>query len=454
MLIPSCIAVGLVLALLLVGKVPLRYNLRNLTVRWKTTLMTALAFTMVVALMTVMLAFVNGMYLLTENSGHPGNVVILSEGSTDEALSNLPAIDLSDLENQPGILRENGRPLASRETYMIVNQPIANAQPGGPTQRFLQIRSTNEPLVSARVHDIVLYPGGKWFSPAGVEELKDRLGAGKSKLPAIQVVLGEGIARELGRDRTGKELENAKNPQRLDVGDTFDLCNRTAVVVGVMRSGGSSFDSELWAKQSLIGPLLGKENYSSVIVRTTDAAAAKKFEQFINGGSGADERFGGGYRKANFKAQVETEYYSSLGETNMQFLYAVIFVAIVMAIGGIFGVMNTMFAAINQRIGDIGVLRLLGFARWQILASFLMESLVIALVGGVVGCALGMQADGWSANSVVSGGPGHGKFVVLKLTIDAQILGAGMLLAIAMGALGGLLPALSAMRLRPLDALR
>ncbi len=132
MLIPICIAAGLVLALLLVGKVPLRYNLRNLTVRWKTTLMTALAFTMVIALMTVMLAFVNGMYLLTENSGNPGNVVILSEGATDEALSNLPAIDLSDLENQPGILRENGRPLASRETYMIVNLPLPGARPGGP----------------------------------------------------------------------------------------------------------------------------------------------------------------------------------------------------------------------------------------------------------------------------------------------------------------------------------
>ncbi len=199
---------------------------------------------------------------------------------------------------------------------------------------------------------------------------------------------------------------------------------------------------------------MGKENYSSVIVRTADARAAKKFEDFINGGNKVDDKFGGGYKKANLKAQVETEYYSSLGETNAQFLYAVVFVAVVMAVGGIFGVMNTMFAAINQRIGDIGVLRLLGFARWQILASFLLESLVIAVVGGIIGCALGMQADGWMANSVVSGGPGHGKFVVLKLTIDAKILGAGMLLAIAMGALGGLLPALSAMRLKPLDALK
>jgi ABC-type lipoprotein release transport system permease subunit len=453
MLIPTCIAIGLVLALLLVGKVPLSYNLRNLTVRWKTTFLTALAFTTVIWLMTVMLAFVNSMYLLTNNSGQPGNVVILSEGATDEVLSNLPAIDLGDLENQPGIVRENGRPLASRETFLIVNQPLPNAPAAGPQQRFLQIRATNDPLISARVHDISLFPGGKWFSSAGVQELTEKDGGVKNGLPAIQMVLGEGIARELGRDRKGQQLENARNRQRLDAGDTFELCNRTVMVVGVMQSGGSSFDSEVWAKQAIIGPLLGKDNFSSVIVRTADADAAKRFENFINNVN-ADNQFESGYKKAHLKAQVETEYYASLGDTNLQFLYAVSFVTVVMAVGGVFGVMNTMFAAISQRINDIGVLRLLGYARWQILVSFLLESLLIALVGGILGCALGTLADGWSANSIVSGGPGHGKFVVLKLAVDAQILGAGMLLAIAMGLLGGLLPALSAMRLKPLEALK
>jgi ABC-type antimicrobial peptide transport system permease subunit len=454
MLIPTCIVVVLVTALLLIGKVPLSYNLRNLTVRWKTALMTVLAFTMVIWLMTVMLAFVNGMYLLTENSGQPGNVVILSEGATDEVLSNLPAIDLGDLENQQGIVRENGRPLASRETYMIVIQPVVNAKPGGVQNRFMQIRATNDPLIAARVHSISLYPGGKWFSSAGVQELKKKDGDDKHGLPAIQVVLGEGMARQLGRDRMGQSLENAGNHERLDLGDTFDLCERTVLVVGVMQSAGSSFDSEIWAKQSIVGPMLGKDNYSSVIVRTADADAAKRFENFINNSKKDENKFGSGYTKANLHAQTETDYYSSLGDTNMQFLYAVVFVTVVMAVGGIFGVMNTMFAAINQRIKDIGVLRLLGYARSQILVSFLLESLVMALVGGLLGCALGTLADGWSANSVVSGGPGHGKFVVLKLTIDAQILGAGMFLAIAMGMLGGLLPALSAMRLKPLEALK
>ena len=85
-----------------------------------------------------------------------------------------------------------------------------------------------------------------------------------------------------------------------------------------------------------------------------------------------------------------------------------------MAVGGVFGVMNTMFAAISQRIKDIGVLRILGFARWQILVSFFLESLVLALVGGLLGCALGSLADGWTATSIVCSGQGGGKSVVLS----------------------------------------
>jgi ABC-type antimicrobial peptide transport system permease subunit len=120
----------------------------------------------------------------------------------------------------------------------------------------------------------------------------------------------------------------------------------------------------------------------------------------------------------------------------------------------VFGVMNTMFAAIGQRSRDIGVLRLLGYRRRQILISFLLESIVIALAGGVLGCALGMLADGWTATSVLSSGPGGGKFVVLKLAVDANTLAVGLLLSLAMGIVGGLLPSLNAMRLSALDALR
>src|SRR5436190_15628565 len=117
--------------------VPLSYNVRNLLVRWKTTLMTALAFTLVVSLMTVMLAFVNGMYKLTEGSGQPGNVMVMSDGSTDEAFSTLGFRDVTEVELHPAVLRDaQGRPLASWEVYLIVNQPIPGATTGRK-RRFL-----------------------------------------------------------------------------------------------------------------------------------------------------------------------------------------------------------------------------------------------------------------------------------------------------------------------------
>ena len=124
--------------------------------------------------------------------------------------------------------------------------------------------------------------------------------------------------------------------------------------------------------------MFGKETYTSVVVRAADA----------DGGRAAEGRTSPtNYKKAAVQAQVETEYFATLGDTNKQFLFAVVFVTVVMSIGGVFGVMNTMFAAISQRTKDIGVLRLMGYARWQILVAFLLESLLIALVGGILGCA-------------------------------------------------------------------
>ncbi len=423
---------GLMVLLAIVGKVPISYNVRNLLVRWRITLMTALAFTLVVALMTVMLAFVNGMYRLTLGSGQPGNVVVLADGATDELFSNLGYRDTSDVERHPGVLRDDKeRPLASWEVYIVVNQPIPNAGDGKRKRRFLQVRGLDDPARAGAVHNLPLHPGGSWFSAAGVQPLRGDVGGEQ----AIQAVLGEGIARELGKDQ-GRDS--------LHVGEFFEVGPRKWVVVGILQSSGSTFDSEIWAKRQIVGPMFGKENYTTVVLRTADATAARETAQDLTAN----------FKKSAVQAQVETDYYEKLNTTNQQFLGAIIVVAIIMAVGGVFGVMNTMFAAISQRTRDIGVMRIIGFARWQILVSFFLESLLIALVGGLLGCAIGSLANGWTASSIISGGQGGGKSVVLKLIVDADILLTGLLFSLGMGCVGGFIPALSAMRLRPLEAVR
>jgi ABC-type antimicrobial peptide transport system permease subunit len=116
--------------------------------------------------------------------------------------------------------------------------------------------------------------------------------------------------------------------------------------------------------------------------------------------------------------------------------------------------MNTMFAAINQRSKDVGVLRLLGYSRSAVLLSFLLESILIALVGGLLGCILGLFANGLTATSIVGSGGGGGKSVVLQLVVNGNTLALALIFTLSMGLVGGLIPSLSAMRLRPLESLR
>ncbi len=185
---------AMLLALVVCGKVPLRYNVRNLTIRWKTTIMTALAFTAVISLLTVMMAFVNGLRKMTENTGQPGNVLVLSDGATDEIISNLTVGDLAEIENLPAVEREGGRPLSSRETFLVVNQPVPSSD-GRPKRRFLQLRGIEDPQLTARVHNLELLPGGSWFSEAGVQEAPHGA-TGDAATPLVQAVLGEGVAHE------------------------------------------------------------------------------------------------------------------------------------------------------------------------------------------------------------------------------------------------------------------
>lgn len=442
-LIVLVIGIAFAMLLAILGRVPLRYNLRNLQVRWRTTLMTALAFTLVIGLMTGMLAFVNGMYKLTQQSGDPTNVMILSDGATDEAFSNLGFSDVGDIELHPAVVRDaqRGVPLCSKETYISVNMQILDDAgkpvPGRPARRIVQLRGIDDPLTSSRVHNLSLMAGGTWFSREGVAAQVE------GKQSAIQAVIGEGIARELAKDRSAAMNAAARNPERLEVGDTFRMGDRQWRVVGIFHATGSVFDSEIWAKRDVVGPLFGENVYSTLVLKAADASGAKTLKDFFNNE----------FTKASVQAIVETDYYARLAQGNLQFLIAIIFITVVMSIGGIFGVMNTMFAAVSQRVRDIGVLRILGYSRLEVLSSFLLESLVLAILGGSIGCALGSLAHGLRATSVVGVGPGT-KFVVLELFVDASTLGIGLIVTLSMGLLGGLIPSLRAMWVRPLESMR
>lgn len=432
--------VAVVHSLLPVAKVPVRYNLRNLQVRWLTSLATACAFTVVIFLLTFMLAFVKGMDRLTESSGRAGNVMILSDGATDEAFSNLPPASVEELPSdmQAAVMKgPDGKFLATKEVYVVVTHTIPNAAPGSRRRRFVQMRGLDDVRMAAKVHQIDLVQG-EWFTSSGVRAITYEDQGTTIKATAPEIVLGNGVAKTFGGD-LGKPS--------LVPGDVVEIGPRRWYVAGIMKESNSSFGSEIWALDTHVQETFGRRNsYSSFVVRTKGeqigSEAAKKLKESRSG-------------QRSYNAQTEQEYYAKMRGTNDQFRYAIIFVAIILAIGGVLGVMNTMFAAISQRTKDIGVMRLLGFSRFQILCSFLVESLLIALVGGLLGCALGLFFDGTTVSSIVSSGAGGGgKSVVLRMTVDVSVLLSAGVLTFFMGAVGGFIPSISAMRLRPLDSLR
>ncbi|QJW96899.1 ABC transporter permease [Frigoriglobus tundricola] len=461
-----------IVLLLLIGKVPLAYNFRYLWVRRRDTALTAVAFTVVVALVVVLLAFVNGMYKLNETTGVPGNVLVMSEGSTDELFSNLARGDAQNVQNVTVLSDQQGRPvgpggkgigvaravanadgtltrlpadarkdlpgaiaLASKESYLVMNQPVPT-RPGEPaTRRFLQLRAFEDARIASAVHNIELEPGGRWFTSNAVEQGEKA----PDGIQYLQCCIGEGAAATLGED--------AKKP-RLAAGDTFELGDRWWKVIGVMRTRGTTYGSEIWT--GIENPIVretGKgDKFTTIVMRMGDDsdASARAMAFYLTDG----------YTEAKLKAFSEPEYYKELTKTNEQFLTAIVMMAVIMAVGGIFGVMNTMFASIAARIKEVGVLRILGFKRWQILISFMIESLAIAFAGGLFGCLLGSLANGFEAASTLSGGQGGGKSVTLTMQVDFTIIATGLLFTLIMGRLGGLVPALSAMRMEILDSLR
>jgi hypothetical protein len=434
---PAVIAV-LIGGLLLAGKVPLTYNLRNLRVRWKTTVLTALAFTVVVALLMAMHAFSMGIRRLSEESGQPANVICLSDGASDEMYSNLPLSETSDLARQPGVIRgAEGRALCSREVYIMVNQVMPAVEGARPKHRLVQIRGVEEPDLSARVHGLEL-TAGTWFSGAGVQERSPGSDGATNASPyaLVEAVIGEGLARDIGSE-AGKES--------LGVGDVLTIGPREWVIVGLMRGPQTTFGSEIWAKRQKVGEVFNKDNiYTSIVLRAESPAAAEELA----------DRLSRDFKKSAVTAMTEPAYFAKMADANQQLLGSIYLVSGIMALGGIFGVMNTMFAAIRQRTTDIGVLRIMGFARWQVLLSFLLESLLIAALGGLAGGALGYLVNGVTTTSVVGTSGGAVKRVSFQMIVDGNTLAAAVLFTLVMGLLGGLLPALSAMRLKPLQALR
>ena len=383
--------------------IPVTYNLRNLVVRKTTTLMTALGIALTVAVLLAMMALLTGLRATLSSSGDPLQIIVMRKGSETELVSNFTREQFQDLKFKAGIARaQNGDPLASLEIVTVINLASVDAPEGANvTVRGLL-------PIGLEMRQGLKISSGHWFN------------AGKREL-----VVGKSIAQRYPGAALGKRITFGRGEWE---------------VVGVMDAGKSAQNSEIFGDLNQVSTDLDRtEVLSSALVRAADAITAAALLKSIND----DQRL-------NMNAVSEKEYYALQTQSAAPIEFLGIFVCIIMAIGSSFAAMNTMYAAVARRAREIGTLRVLGFSRGSILVSFFIESVLLAGLGGVLGCLLVFPLNG------VTTGIGSTTFSELAFSfrVTPQIMLAGIVFAALLGAFGGVCPASSAARKEILVALR
>jgi putative ABC transport system permease protein len=384
--------------------IPLSYNLRNLAVRKTTTLMTALGIALTVAVLVSILALVNGLRTSLRSSASPLNIVIMRKGSESELVSSVDRAAFQDLKYKQGIARnQDGQPLASLEIVVGINLPsVANPEGTNLTVRGLS-------PAGLELRDGLRIAAGRWFDTGRRE-----------------VVVGKAIAARYPDAQIGRKL-------RFGRGD-WDI-------VGVMDAGKSAANSEIFGDVNQISADFQRiETVSAVRVRARDPVAAAALINDLE----SDPRL-------NVKAVSEKEYYESQTSSGRPIEFIGVFVSVIMAVGSGFAAVNTMYAAVARRSREIGTLRVLGFSRGSILLSFFIESVMLAALGGVLGCLLALPLNG-----ITTGISNFATFseIAFEFNVGPGAMLAGVLFAAVLGAVGGVFPARMAARKEILAALR
>jgi putative ABC transport system permease protein len=384
--------------------IPLAYNLRNLTVRKTTTIMTALGISLTVAVLVAVLALVSGLKSAFQASGNPLNILVMRKGANAELSGGMTREAFEALKAKPGIARgADGLPKASLELVTVINLP-SESHPDG-----MNITLRGLTTVGLDIREKTKISEGRWFR-AGQRE----------------VVVGKSIANRYPGAALGRKLHFGRGDWE---------------VVGVMDSDSSATNSEIYADlNQMAGDFKRQDGPSSALIRATDSVAAQALVNSIND----DVRL-------NSNARTEVDYMDSQTSSAAPVQYLGVFVAIIMAVGSSFAAMNTMYAAVARRSKEVGTLRVLGFSRGSILLSFFLESILLSLLGGMIGCLIVLPL-----NSVTTGLMSFTSFseIAFNFRVGPDVMAVGIGFALVMGALGGVFPARMAAKKEILVALR
>ncbi len=385
-------------------KIPIIYNIRSLRQRPISTLTTALGMAVVVAVFVAMNAMANGFRSALVSTGSTENVLLLRKGAGAEMNSGLGRQVASVVSGLPFVAQNAaGQPMVSPETFVVV--PMERAGGGGMAN--VVVRGVSERALEVRKNIEV------------VEGRPFRSGA-------REVIVGASYA---------KRFPNS------GVGQVVRFAEQDWTIVGHFSAGGSSFESEIWGENEQFMPVFRGQVFQSITFRMKDPAAFDGIKETLE----ADARL-------VVDAERELAFYEkqSSGVATMLSFIAV-FIASIMAVGAVFGAVNTMYAAVASRAPEIGVLLTLGFQPRSVMSSFLLESVFIAVVGGVIGCLLALPING-----LVTSTTNWASFseIAFAFRVTPGLLLNGMIFALVMGFFGGLLPARRAAKQQVVDALR
>ncbi|MBL9018644.1 MAG: ABC transporter permease [Myxococcales bacterium] len=385
--------------------VPFRYNVRSLFVRKVTTIATAVGIALVVFVFAAAMMLGEGVTRALASSGRPDTVIVLRKGSDAELSSSLDQATLGLLRGNSAVAQGEGAGVIG-EVVIIITAEIEGKD--GQISNVL-IRGTQA--------------DGIKFRP------EIRIVSGRAPQPGTnEVIVGKAIA---GRFKGVSE------------GGTFELRrNRPVQVVGTFSADGSSYESEVWGDVDVIRTSVGRQSaVSSARVRLNSASDFETYRLAME----ADKR-------ANVSVQREADYYSKQSEQTSGFLVGLgTVVAILFSLAAMIGAAITMNGAVAHRTKEIGTLRALGFSRIAILISFVFEALLLALLGGLVGLAF-VQLLALVSFPVMN----FQTFseIVISFRATPAVIVSAMVFSLVMGLVGGLLPAIRAARVSPVEAMR
>jgi putative ABC transport system permease protein len=385
------------------ARIPLVYNLRNLAARRVSTILTALGIALVAWVFIFTLALAGGFQAALTTTGSPDNAIVIRKGSTAELMSILDRDVAAAVSSQPEIARAtDGTPLVASELMVVWNL----RRKSGTT--------TNVVVRGVGPKSLALRP-------------KVRLVQGRMFRPGLdEVVVGKMVA---------ERFENCS------VGSRLKLAGREWTVTGVFDSRGSSYDSEIWGDVELFMPVFDRPVYQSLTLRLADASYLTPLKRRLE----SDPRM-------NVEVEREDRFYSEQSGILADMLRMLgLFVTSIMSLGAVFGALNTMYAAVGARTKEVGTLLAIGFSRGAILTSFLIESVLLALLGGAIGCLLALPV-----RSFTTGTMSFATFseLAFRFQVTPGMLLAGLGFAALMGLVGGFFPARKAATMPIVDSLR